>query len=420
MFMGINIIAGIMVKKQSTSRKKINSFVWVFMFLSCILGQTACKKIMPAIKPDDAILDGPLEALTPEQTRRHLNGDFAFNSKVFTPETGLGSVCVANRCGSCHAGDGKGHPFTSLIRFGQMDSSGNLFLDKGGPQLQNRAIPGYQPETLPAGASASVFMPPAITGLGYLELVSDADLLAMSDPDDLNSDGISGVPGWKTLAPYLNKNKNAVSKNGKYIHRFGKKSATYSLFHQTVNAYNQDMGITSIFEPKDAYSLKDIDPEISSSEINDVVFYLQTLKSPIQRDQNNAEVLEGKKIFSEIGCTSCHKETLTTEESPISALSKKEFHPYSDLLLHDMGSDLDDGYTEGSAATAEWRTAPLWGLGLSPNSQGGQFYLLHDGRARSIEQAILLHGGEGSSSKQKFQVLSETNKSALLKFLNSL
>lgn len=120
------------------------------------------------------------------------------------------------------------------------------------------------------------------------------------------------------------------------------------------------------------------------------------------------------------GCESCHKQTLQTGFSNIAPLSNKTFHPYTDLLLHDMGPGLDDGYTEGSATKSEWRTPPLWGLGLSPNSQGGQYFLLHDGRAKSIEEAILLHGGEATTSKNKFSLLSSADKQALLKFLESL
>ena len=215
-------------------------------------------------------------------------------------------------------------------------------------------------------------------------------------------------------------NCNAIPQNGKYIHRFGKKAAAYTLLHQTVNAYNQDIGITSVFEPKDVFSGLNIDPEVSTQSVNDVVFYLQTLKVPIQRNQNDAEVIQGKNIFVQTGCESCHKQTLKTGYSPVNALSNKEFHPYTDLLLHDMGPDLDDGYTEGSAKTSEWRTPPLWGLGLSPNSQGGQYFLMHDGRAKSIIEAILMHGGEAANSKTQFKNLSEADKNALLKFLESL
>lgn len=385
-----------------------------------IIAVVACEKILPQAPSDDELLDGPVEGLNYEQNRRFLAGDVAFNDEVFTSQTGLGSIFVATSCGSCHAGDGKGHPFTTLTRFGQIDSTGNQFLHLGGPQLQNRSLPGYSPEQIPAGATFSKFTPPANTGLGFLELVSDADILAMADPTDANGDGISGVPNWITLPPFIDPNPNAITQNGKYIHRFGKKAAAHNLLHQTVNAYNQDIGITSTFQPKDVYSGLNIDPEISDLTIHNVVFYLQTLKAPIQRNQNDVEVMQGKNLFIQTGCESCHKQTLKTGFSTVAALSNKTFHPYTDLLLHDMGPGLDDGYTEGNAKTSEWRTPPLWGLGLSPNSQGGQYFLLHDGRAKSIEEAIQFHGGEAQQSKERFQQLSVQDKNNLIKFLKSL
>lgn len=385
-----------------------------------IIAVVACEKILPQAPSDDELLDGPVEGLNYEQNRRFLAGDVAFNDEVFTSQTGLGSIFVATSCGSCHAGDGKGHPFTTLTRFGQIDSTGNQFLHLGGPQLQNRSLPGYSPEQIPAGATFSKFTPPANTGLGFLELVSDADILAMADPTDANGDGISGVPNWITLPSFIDPNPNAITQNGKYIHRFGKKAAAHNLLHQTVNAYNQDIGITSTFQPKDVYSGLNIDPEISDLTIHNVVFYLQTLKAPIQRNQNDVEVMQGKNLFIQTGCESCHKQTLKTGFSTVAALSNKTFHPYTDLLLHDMGPGLDDGYTEGNAKTSEWRTPPLWGLGLSPNSQGGQYFLLHDGRAKSIEEAIQFHGGEAQQSKERFQQLSVQDKNNLIKFLKSL
>jgi CxxC motif-containing protein (DUF1111 family) len=168
------------------------------------------------------------------------------------------------------------------------------------------------------------------------------------------------------------------------------------------------------------YSGLNIDPEVTDKTVQSVVFYLQTLKAPIQRNQNDATVIQGNNIFIQTGCESCHKQTLQTGFSNIVPLSNKTFHPYTDLLLHDMGPGLDDGYTEGSAKTNEWRTPALWGLGLSPNAQGGQYFLLHDGRAKSIEEAIQLHGGEAAASKTKFNQLSAADKNALLKFLESL
>lgn len=380
----------------------------------------ACTWFEPALPADNAILDGPVADLNTAQNSQFLAGDIAFNDEIFHSKNGLGPVFVATSCGSCHAGDGKGHPFSTLTRFGQIDSTGNKFLHLGGPQLQNLAIPGYYPEIIPEGATFSKFTPPANTGLGFLELVSDADLLAMADPDDANGDGISGVPNWDYLANFIAASPGAISQDGRYIHRFGKKAAAYNLLHQTVNAYNQDIGITSIFSPLDVYSGLDIGPEISNQTVRNVVFYLQTLKAPIPRNQDPEKFKSGKFLFTEIGCQKCHVETLKTGISPVSALSKQIFHPYTDLLLHDMGPLLDDGYTEGNAKTAEWRTPPLWGLGLSANSQGGKYFLLHDGRARSIEQAIELHGGEGSGARSKFSLLNDEDREAIIFFLKSL
>ena len=176
----------------------------------------------------------------------------------------------------------------------------------------------------------------------------------------------------------------------------------------------------SIFNPIDVFSGQEIDPEISTQTVHDVVFYLQTLKAPIPRNQDDPNVQLGKVLFEQINCSGCHRPTLKTQFSNISALSNIEFHPYTDLLLHDMGNGLDDGYTEGSAETYEWRTPPLWGLGLSPNSQGGSYFLMHDGRANSIVEAIQLHGGEAEQSKDKFNELLQTEKEALIAFLESL
>lgn len=380
----------------------------------------ACSKLEPLAPADNELLDGPIEGLSKEQNRQFLAGDVAFNDEIFTAQNGLGSAFVATSCASCHAGDSKGTPFTTLTRFGQTDSTGNKFLHLGGPQLQDRALPGFMPERIPQGATFSKFTPPANTGLGFLELVSDADILAMSDPFDSNGDGISGVPNYDFLPSFVQPFPHAIPKSGRYIHRFGKKAAAYNLLQQTVNAYSQDIGITSSFLPIDIYSGHTIEPEISDLKIRNVVFYLQTLKTPLQRDAGNSEVLQGGTLFAQIGCTSCHVPQMKTGFSPISPLSNKAFFPYTDLLLHDMGSGLDDGYTEGNAKTFEWRTPPLWGLGLSPNSQGGQYFLMHDGRAKTIEEAIQLHGGEALQSRNNFVSLSQSDKKALVKFLKSL
>ncbi len=394
-------------------------FRFVVGFLFCLIGLIGCAKLFPKAPEDDETLDGPILGLSTEQLKIFLSGDALF-SEVFTPEKGLGPLFISNSCKSCHAGDGKGHAFSTLIRFGQTNTLGNQFLNQGGPQLQHRAIPGFQPEQIPAGALFSKFIPPANTGLGFLEAVTDATILALADENDLNNDGISGRPNWITIPSYTKLRVNAIQQNSKYIGRFGKKASVYDLQQQTANAYNQDMGICSNFELVDTYSGQIVDPEVSNQTINDLVFYLQTLKAPIQREQNNPDVFIGKRVFIEIGCGKCHTPQLKTGPSTINVLSNKNIFPYTDLLLHDMGAEFDDGYTEGSANTNEWRTPPLWGLGLSKNAQGGQYFLMHDGRARSIEQAILLHKGEGEQVKNKYQGLTTSDKNKLIKFLESL
>jgi CxxC motif-containing protein (DUF1111 family) len=391
---------------------------WVMLFL--VAGIAACQKFLPAAPADDEILDGPVAGLTNEQNAIFLRGDVAFNDEVFTPENGLGPLFVATSCGSCHAGDGKGHPFTTLTRFGQSDTLGNQFLHLGGPQLQSRAIPGVQPEQIPAGATFSKFTPPANTGLGFIEAIPDATILALADENDTDGDGISGRPNWITVPQYCIIRPGTIIRNGKYIGRFGKKAGVYDLLQQTVNAYNQDMGVNSTYEHYNTYTGLEVDPEISNQTALDVVFYLQTLKAPVQRKQHDADVIAGKQLFMNISCGKCHVPQLQTGPSSISALANKTFFPYTDQLLHDMGPGLNDGYTEGTALPSEWRTPALWGLGLSKNSQGGQYFLLHDGRAHSINDAILMHGGEAQGSRNSYTNLSEPDKQKLIKFLESL
>ena len=402
-----------------------NKFFCKFSILLLVLiSLGSCQKLSepfsPSIPEDNSILDGPVEGLNSAQKLEFLLGDVAFNDEVFTASTGLGPCFVASSCGTCHAGDGKGHPFSSLIRFGQKDTLGNQFNHSGGPQLQNRAIPGYQSEVIPVGASFSTFMPPAITGLGFLEAISDAQILENADPEDANGDGISGRPNYIPAPWYFQPLPHHNQLNGKYIGRFGKKAGSISLLHQTAKAYNQDMGVTSIYETKDPCSGLDGDPEVLTKSVQAVVFYLQTLKAPVQRNVTDPEIEAGKKLFIEIGCGSCHTPRFKTGANAIEALSHKEFYPYSDLLLHDMGAGLDDGYTEGMANTSEWRTPPLWGHGLSKNSQGGQVFLMHDGRAKSNVQAILMHGGEAEKSRNQFHALTSLAQNQIIQFLESL
>jgi len=381
---------------------------------------SSCEKIIPQAPKDEDILDGPLDGLTSDQKKQFLKGDIAFNDEIFNDNSGLGPLFVATSCGTCHAGDGKGHPFTTLTRFGQSDTLGNKFLHMGAPQLQNRAVSAFQPEQIPAGAAFSKFTPPANTGLGFIEALSDATILALADEKDKDGDGISGRPNWVKIPEYCQIRQGTVERNEKYIGRFGKKAAVYDLLQQTVNAYNQDMGVSSTYEYLDTYSGREVDPEVSNQTVLNVIFYLQTLKAPIQRNANNTDVKAGRSVFMSLGCNKCHIPELKTGPFKIAALSEKTFFPYTDMLLHDMGSGLNDGYTEGTALPEEWRTPALWGLGLSKNSQGGSYFLMHDGRAHSIEEAINLHGGEGLASKNNFTKLSSSDKQNLIKFLESL
>ena len=397
---------------------KFNFLTLIIVALCLVLG-VSCEDTLTPAPNENELLDGPIEGLTTAQQIQFLSGDEAFGD-VFTIEKGLGPIFVANQCASCHAGDGRGTPFVRFTRFGQPDTLGNQFLDMGGPQLQHKAIPGFLPEQLPAGATFTDLIAPPVTGLGFLDAVSDADLISLSDPDDANGDGISGRPHWNNIPDYVTLRPNSISQNGRYISRFGKKGAAYNLLHQTSGAYNQDMGITTLFEPIDPFSGLEEDPEVSTQTVNDVVFYLKTLKAPLRRDESKPEVISGEQLFSQIQCASCHMPTLNTGYSPIEVLSYKEFHPYTDLLLHDMGSELDDSYTEGFAETPEWKTPPLWGLGLSKDAQGGSYFLMHDGRALSIEAAILLHGGEAEQAKINYTQLLEIEKQQLIAFLESL
>ncbi|MBI2793846.1 MAG: thiol oxidoreductase [Ignavibacteria bacterium] len=395
-------------------------YLCLLIFASAQIFICGCSPIVPDLPASSDILDGPIPGLSSQDHRRHLAGDAAFNDVVFTPSTGLGPVFVASSCGSCHAGDGRGHPSTALIRFGQTDPGGNPWIGRGGPQLQQRAIVGYMPEQLPSDAVHSTLLAPAVTGLGFIEAIAESTIVALEDRADANGDGVSGVTSRVNAPGYAIGDLPLQARLSPQLGRFGRKAGAVSLIHQTANAYNQDIGIASVFEPIDVYVQREIDPEILATTVRDVVFYLRTLRVPERRNASDPVVKQGEQLFNTIGCASCHIAEIQTGESVLPYLSNKTIHPYSDLLLHDMGQELDDGYTEGSALSSEWRTTPLWGLGLSARSQGGNMFLLHDGRARSIQAAIDFHGGEGATSRAGYRALSDSEKQALLKFLESL
>lgn len=401
-------------------------YIYYLLLTFYILNIFSCDKILPESIPSDQALDAPLEGLTDLQRRVFLAGAEEFE-EIYIQSTGLGPIFVSSSCVSCHKGDNRGTLSTILTRFGQSDTIGNNFLRFGGPQLQHISLPGYEGEKIPQGATSTKLIAPIVSGSGFLELVSEEDLIALSDPEDKNKDGISGRINWNTIPEWVTPSLNSKTINGKYICRFGKKAGTYNLHQQVVQAFNQDIGITTTFMPTNPVNYltgtnptTDMDIDITDESLNATVFYIQTLQTPYQRNQNEINIIEGKKIFESIRCNACHVEKLKTTFSNVEALSNKEFYPYTDLLLHDMGPGLDDHYTEGTALTSEWRTAPLWGLGLTKNVQNNKYNLMHDGRARSIDEAILLHQGESSASTEKYQALTSEEKIKLIQFLESL
>ncbi|HEX3934255.1 MAG TPA: di-heme oxidoredictase family protein [Puia sp.] len=390
-----------------------------------IAGLSSCYKLLPQMPDSTNTLCGPV-SLSNAQAILFAAGNDQFFA-IRTAATGLGPYFVSTGCGECHSSDNRGHPFTILTRFGQSDTSGNTFMADGGPQFQNANLPGLMPQQIPPGATSSKLIAPITAGVGFLECVPDSEILAMAAANLTNPDGVRGHPNYDTIPSWSPINVNSIPRgDGKYICRFGRKASVYSLFQQVANAYNRDMGITSTYLPFDPYNYLDqvpaapSTPEVNDDDFNSVVFYVTCLQTPNQRDTGNATVKYGSQVFNTIGCASCHKPVLTTGYSPVASLAYQTINPYTDLLVHDMGPGLDDGYTEGNAKTSEWRTAPLWGLGLAPGVQGGNYYLLHDGRAHSIEDAITMHGGEAAVAAGRFNSLSASDRSALLTFLKSL
>lgn len=406
------------------SMKKLGLFCFFAILLFA-----SCKKMLPPAPADNEELAGTIPGLTALQEREHLVGDEAFG-QVFSPEQGLGPIFIQTSCANCHAGNGKGHPSTMVNRFAKI-VNGNIdyLLKHGGPQLQESAVPGYSPETFPS--EANVFtqrLAPAVMGLGFIAALSDASILANADSSDLDGDGISGRANYVAPTAFFVSEKIHTANNGKYIGRFGKKAEKVTIQDQVVFALKQDIGITSDFDTQDLFNVqvgnntgdKVPDPEVSADFVHSLVFYMRTLKAPERRNEDDPDVIEGERLFTQVGCVSCHKTTFTTSESDIEALSFKVFHPYSDFLLHDMGVLLDDGYPEGGAESNEWRTPPLWGIGLAKDSQGGELFLLHDGRAKTFQEVVSLHGGEAAAKRSAFKALSQREQKQIITFLESL
>jgi CxxC motif-containing protein (DUF1111 family) len=257
---------------------------------------------------------------------------------------------------------------------------------------------------------------PPVFGLGLLEAVDESSILALADEQDLNKDGISGKPNYAWN----------IVEGKKTLGKFGWKAANPSILQQSAGAYNEDMGITSFVFPHESstgqsqYDGLDDEYEVSDSILYAVEFYIRTLAVPARRNADDAMVLQGKKIFTEAKCVACHVPRLRTKvDVSFPEISNQVIFPYTDMLVHDMGTELADNRPDYDATGQEWRTAPLWGIGLTRVVNGHQNFL-HDGRARTLMEAIMWHGGEAEQSKEYIRTISGSDRAALIKFLESL
>ena len=382
-----------------------------------------CGDLATEAAPDGDAFDTALPGLTADELAAFVRGDAEFERR-FAPSTGLGPIFNNVSCASCHSADGRGRLANSLQRIGTSDD--DMLRAVGGPQIQDRAIPGAEAERAPAGVAVSLRLPPPVFGVGLIDAIPEAAILANADADDRDGDGISGRPNWVRPSDYApDAPSNAA---GQRVGRFGRKAQTATLLEQTVEAYHQDMGVTSDFRPRENHNpLSSVpadaadrvaDPEIPPATVLAVVHYLRTLAPPYVGGDTEQR-REGKTLFASVGCLRCHVSTLITGPNPVAALSNKPVELYSDLLLHDMGDALADNRPDGGATGREWRTTPLWGLRLMRQFLDGQAVLLHDGRARTIEDAVLLHGGEAKPSRDAFAALTPSQRRALVDFVES-
>lgn len=384
----------------------------------------ACDQLTTVQPPDGDVFDAPVEGLTSGELAAFVRGDGEFG-RPFSPDAGLGPIFNDVSCASCHSGDGRGQLRNALHRIG--DASNDFERAIGGPQIQNKAIPGATAEEIPFGKPVSVRLPPPVFGAGLIEAIPEAAILANVDSLDADGDGISGRPNWVVAADFVPSTESGAGPAPR-LGRFGRKAQNAVLLQQVVEAYLQDMGITSPFLPLENRNPlmgtpveavdRAPDPEILESTVHAVTFYVRALAPPAPGPDTDRRV-EGRALFTQMQCGRCHVPELQTGPSPVAALSNKAVHLYSDLLLHDMGDALADNRPDGQASGREWRTTPLWGLRLMRSFLNGQALLMHDGRAKTIEEAILLHGGEALASRNAFAGLTAAQKEALLDFVGS-
>ncbi|MCW2269911.1 di-heme oxidoredictase family protein [Pseudomonas sp. JUb96] len=409
-----------------------------------------------------------------------VGNSFFRNPWVIAPATttardGLGPLFNTNACQNCHIKDGRGHPpgpnakhaVSMLVRLSIPDQPqyAKVIEQLGivpepvyGGQFQDMAVPGVAPEgkvrveyspvpvTFKDGTIVELRQPtlkitqlgygpmhpdtrlsarvaPPMIGLGLLEAIPEAALLANADPDDRNGDGIRGRP-----------NQVWDDAQGKTVMgRFGWKAGQPNVNQQNVHAFSGDMGLTTRLRPMDDCTPAQLDclnapsgngangdQEVSENILRLVLFYTRNLAVPNRQDVDSPQVLAGKNLFHQAGCQSCHTPRFTTAaDAAEPELANQLIRPYSDLLLHDMGPGLADNRTEFKAGGQDWRTPPLWGIGLT-QTVSGHTQLLHDGRARNLLEAVLWHGGEAEAAKQHVLTFNAEQRAALLAFLNSL
>lgn len=400
-----------------------------------------CDALLTSAPEAGDVMDGPIDGLTAPELAAFAAGDAQFERR-FTATTGLGPIFNNVSCGACHPGDGRGRAepefFNIVMRVNlaelavsnPRDEKGRLF-EFDAPVLQRRALPGAEPHPVPPQTSVSQRLPPPVFGLGLIEAIPDEAILVHADPDDADGDGVSGRPHWVTPPPWVPSTEPGAGTGAggsQALGRFTRKARASTIFEQVTDAYHKDMGITSEFlavenvnrmasTPTIAFD-RVPDPEVTAEEIQQVVFYLRTLAPPAPGAMTPRR-LEGEALFGEVGCADCHVPELRTGPHRVTALADRSVALYSDLLLHDMGDVLADGVPDADARAREWRTAPLWGLRVMRDFLDGDGFLLHDGRARSVEEAILLHGGEAQRSRDAFAELDPAARAALLDFVES-
>ncbi|QHF04859.1 MULTISPECIES: di-heme oxidoredictase family protein [Pseudomonas syringae group] len=432
-------------------------------------------------KSDQNAFSMPSANLSPVRRLDFSVGNSFFRSPwVIAPSTttardGLGPLFNTNACQNCHIKDGRGHPpeagdtnaVSMLVRLSIPDDpafadliqrNGVLPEPTYGGQLQDMANPGVAPEgkvrveydaltvSFRDGTAVELRQPtlritqlgygpmhpdthvsariaPPMIGLGLLEAIPDDAILANADPDDKDGDGISGRANWV----WDDAQQKVV------MGRFGWKAGQPNLNQQNVHAFSGDMGLTTSLRRFDDCTPAQTDclaapngngpdgePEVSDNILRLVEFYTRNLGVPARRNVEDAKVLAGKNLFFEAGCQQCHAPSFKTRaDAAEPELANQEIRPYTDLLLHDMGEGLADNRTEFQATGREWRTPPLWGLGLT-SAVNGHTQMLHDGRARNALEAILWHGGEAQAAQRQVLAFNAEQREALLAFLNSL